>query len=494
MRRGAILLGVLSLLPAFPLGEGQVPAVTAVDELIAVSLDVSTLAQDVPLLGSARYDIVIQDLSADNPQNRSDIYHVIRLEVEINATSRNGWNVILGPSYFAPSNGGDTWQTYAIVQALPTVRQPYLQFTLRAILQPSLGTVRVDEETVLARVEPFALMNADFQTAPPRLGPFESVTIPIHIENAGVYPDTYDITATGPPSWLVRAQARATLFPGEQRDIPVDVQTPASRVFVPQEVGVITVVIRSTTDPSVFFERSTVVNLEGFYFPEYWAPIILLGAVLAGSATTRFREGRRRRGKEQGQPEASEFTPAQAVLLRDLKKRDPARHRELVAAQRRIARARLRSWAGMHSRRETIERTMVERQHLQARGARAEERARLGEERAKAAALARQRAELERERDARRKTLQAQRKRAEDRARRAEAQRARLADPARRRAARAQRLRERKLRAELAKKQRILRITERKRRVETERRTRLLLRKKQEIERQKKRSQRRKRR
>lgn len=489
MPRGAAALTVLISAAIAAPAAGQLPPTPgapsggeALEQLVLVSLNVPTAPQEVPLLGQAQYDIVVEDLSADKAQERSGVYHTIRLDLEYNRSEAGGWNVLMGPFFFSPSYGGSTWRSFAIVQATPTVKGQYFRFTVHATLTSSLGPVAVDSQDVVAHLRPFSLAAVNLLGAPPHAGPFEEVQIPFTISNGGQYHDTFLVSAEAPLGWFVSVQPRLTVFPGETREVLVHAITPANRVFQPQETAVVLVRVRSELDPEVVYERAAVVILEGVFLPGYWAPVAVLGVVLLGALLARGMEVGRRQAREQGRPAPPRLTPAQQVLLADLKRRDPERYRAIVAQQRRLSRARERAWGVLRGKRMVLERAVVQRQHEEVRIQKHDERQKEKALIAKGRELERRRAALAREEERGRRELEAQRQAAELRQRREEERRRRRQAPMQRRLEGERRARERRLRAELARKQRLLAAEQRKRRVAKERRARELARRKRELE------------
>jgi hypothetical protein len=450
------------------------------ENLTRVSIDVDPAMQEVARLGQVRFNLHIQDISGDEP-GRAALAHYIYLDLEVNQTVSQGWTAFLGSSFFL-TRGGDSVESFLVVQAPATVKSVYFQARIVARMQASTGDV-TDDTTVIVRILPFSLANVDVQVAPPSLGPLEDTVIPVYLENAGLYPDTFTVEATGPEGWLVVAQHRLTLFPGESTNVPVFVQTPATRVFVPQETGIITIKVRSTSDPDLVYERSAVVILQGFFLPDYWLPLMALGAVLAVSVGARAREAQRRRALEQGKPRRGKVTPVQAVLLKDLKARDPERYTAISGKQRRLQQARERAFSSTRDRRERVELMLVEQQRQAAREAKLEEEARLKVLQEKERELERRRAIIERDRQREEAARLAQERRVAQAQEREAARLARLEAPNRRREEREKIARQRKLQAELRAKQRQLHADQRKQVVEMERRRRLLERRKREMER-----------
>lgn len=476
----------MALAALAPLSSAQLPEPLEGSRanLLRVSVDVTPASQEVPRLGQARYDVTVRDLSGDEPGKQA-VAHFVYLDLFVNETVSEGWVAFLGSSYFV-MRSGETTTSFVVVQAPATVKSVYFRANIVARLESSAGSRVSDNTEVVARVLPFSFITADIAVAPPTVGPFEDVTFPITIENVGLYPDTVLLEATGPEGWFVSTQPRLTLWPGEKRDVGVHVVTPATRVFVPTETGIITVKARSISDPTIY-ERNTVITLQGFFLPDYWFPILVLGAVLGVAVGKRASDARRRTAKEQGQPERAELTPAQALLLADLKKSDPQRWRAITNKQAKVHAARERAFLSVRTRREKLEMAIVEKQHAEVRAAKAAEAARLREESEREREVERKRSELERLKAREAAQRAAEEKRAAQRLAAEMARRAREEGPARRREEREKRARERKLRAELAKRQRLRAVEERKHRIETERRLRLLERKRREMERRAKR-------
>lgn len=484
MRRGALRLALLLALLAPVAGAQSIlPEPSPYrDQLVLVNVSVQSAGQDVELNGEVRYEVLVEDLSQDQAQGRG-ILHTITLELLVNRSRAAGWNAFLGPTFFSPSFGGDVFRTFVVVQATPTVQSPFFAVTLRATLRSSTGQVVSHEQDIVTRLVPFSLATVDVRYQPRPVAPFEAVAIPFVVTNVGQYPDTFLIEAEGPPGWFVAVQPRLGLFPGESREAAVNVLTPADRIFVPQETGVILLRVRSELEPNVVYERSAVVVVEGVFLPDYWLPLLALGAVLAAATGREAARRARRRARELGRPAPLRVTPAQRLLLRDLKRRDPARHRALVARQRSVQRARERLFARLREKRAAVERSLVVKQHAVARERKRAERERAKAIAAREAALQREREALERAERRRARALVAAQRRAERERLRRERAIQRAARLRERRAERLRRARERRLRAELARRHRLLRGRERRRRLALERRARELARRKRALER-----------
>lgn len=482
---GLAVLSASLALPYAALAQGPLPLPGGYSqELVVVSLNVLTPPQEVQLLGQAVYEVTVDDRSVDSLPDNEGFPHTTNLDL-IYDDPRNstGWSAFLGPKFFK-GQAGDSFRTTATVIATPTVKTQLFRFTIRATMTSAgSGGPATDAQEVVAKLRPFSIATVNLPGAITQVGPFEDVSIPVVLRNEGQYPDAFLITAVGPEGWFVSVQPRMTLMPGEERTFFVQATSPATRVFTPQETAVILVQVRSERDPGTVYERATIVVLEGTFIPEYWAPVLAAGLVAAAATGVRGTEAARRRSKEQGRPGPPRVTPAQQVLLADLKVRDPERYRELVQRQRFALKTRERAYMAIRSRRAALEQRLLDRQHRQVREAKAAERAALREDEARERELERQKALLLREKGRRERALAAQQAREEARRRREEERRARLAAPDRRRLERQRAVRERQLRAELARKQRLLQAEQRKRRIELDQRRRVLERKRKEAER-----------
>lgn len=485
---GLLCLSLL-LLPPQPAVAQLPPAPEAGDapHALVVSVNVLTPPLEIPMLGQGVYEVTVDDLSVDRAPDGQGFLHTIFLELRNHTVNNTGWTVSLRDKMFQ-SQAGASFRTAITVSAAPTVKGQYFRFNLQATLTSTgPGTPVQDDQEIFVKLRPFSLANMDVRGEVPHVGPFEDLTIPIVLENAGQYPDSFLLTAQGPEGWFVSIQPRTTLQPGEQRTILIHATSPATRVFQPQETAVILVQAVSERDPGVVYERAAIVVLEGMHLPEYWAPLILAGVVAAGLTGRKAVEDARRRAKEQGQPGPVRLTPAQRVLLADLKVRDPERYNAVKQRQKLAMQARQRAFNAIRGRRAALERALIDRQHRQVREAKAAERQAQREDELRERELERQKALLLREKERREQELARKQARAEALRQREEERRARLAAPSQRKVEAERKARERKLRAELARKQRLLAVEERKRRVELEQRRRVLERKRKEAERNAKR-------
>ena len=495
--------GVLAVLIAAQPALAQVPGLPPIGtepysgEVLSIQLVPDQGATDVPRLGQAYIRVLVKDRSDTNVESRATV-HTVNVVPTLDPQAV-GWSTFLDHTNFQ-TKAGDDVAVLVVVQPSATVRTIYARIVLTATMSTSTGFVTNATTELLARVLPFSLASVDISASPQHVPPFEQARIPVSLRNEGLYPETYRIEALGPKGWLVSSVAQLTLFPGEEGTLFVNLLTPADRVLVPEETGVITVRAHSTLEPGVVYERATVAVVEGFYFPDYWSPVLLLGVVVGGLVVRRSVAGGRRSAREQGRPGSRRLTPAQRVMLAELKARDPERYKLLVARQRRSQKVLQRRFEQTRGRRGDIERAMVDRQHAEARHLKAEEkaRARAIEERERELERARNEVERARSREERdrlreqrgrdRALRSLQRKQA---AREARAARREARHPEVRRREREQRKRERALRAELAKKRSTLRKQQRLRKVAADRRRRQLLKQKRLLERRAKRKERR---
>jgi hypothetical protein len=417
VRGPALALALLVVLGAALHAAAQVPTPPTVPsqqegspvrQLLQVGLDVITPPQEVPLLGQGVYEVVVEDRSADRAPDGQGLLHYILLDLVFNTTQpASGWSAFLGNPVFQ-SQGGTVHRTTLTVVPGATVQGQYYRVSVRATMYDTGGNVVTDEQEVVTKLRPFSFATVDLPGSVPNVGPFEEAFIPVLIGNAGQFPDTFLLHAEGPPGWFVQVQPQLTLFPGEERTVQVHLVSPADRVFVPQESATILVYVTSELDPSVVYDRAMVVVLEGTFLPGYWVPLLLLGAVLAAAAGQRAVEGGRRRAKEQGRPHAPELTPAQAVLLADLKKRDPQRYQAMVERRRGAMKARERAYLAVRGKRAALERMLVDQQRAKVRAEKAQEKAAERERQRREAELERQRSVLEREKARREAALAAE--------------------------------------------------------------------------------------
>ncbi|MCA1813163.1 MAG: hypothetical protein LC624_04320 [Halobacteriales archaeon] len=493
-RRAGLLvasLAALFLVLPCPMSGAQAPGLpglpgttpVASELLTRVSVTIEPGAQDVARLSQVQYKVTVQDLSSDT-QGGQSLHHVIHLDLEVNRTASPGWVAFLSGGSVFQTKAGETVETSVTVQAPPTIKSVYFRGTVLARLESQeVTTVATDEAEVVAHVTMFSLPAVDIRAAPAEVGPDETVTFPVTITNAGLYPDQFTIEASGPEGWFVAAQPRATLFPDETRDIPIVLITPATRVFVPQETGIITVRVSSVNDPGAVYERAAVVVLQGTYIPGYWGPLLALGLVAGASLAARSVESTRRRNRELGKPLPPRLTAAQAIALQSLKKRDPERYRAIARGQRRVFLAQQRAFSSVRTKRMKLETTLLHKERAKERDEDFEKKVRERLAQQKAQELARTQAKLDRERKERARAEAAAQQRAEQATERERKRQERMAAPMQRKLERERKLRERQLQAELRKKRRLMDIEQRKKRVELERKRRILERKQREAER-----------
>jgi hypothetical protein len=485
--RAALLvagLAALLVIPALPGSQAQVPDVYQTGGRLLTQVDVSVdpPSLDVPRLGQVVFQVTVRDLSADKQQSEG-VAHIIQLDLDTNRTASPGWVAFISGQNNFQTQAGDIVHTQVTVQAPPTIKTAFFHGTVRARLTSLLVGNATNDADIVARVIPFSLASVDIRAAPQTVGPDETAEFPVHVTNDGLYPDTFTIEATGPDNWFVDAQPRTILFPGESRDVPIHVITPALRVFTPQETGIITVRVASVNDPATVYERSAVITLEGTYLPGYWGPLLALGAVAGGSLVARSVEAGKRRNRELGKPLPPRLTPAQAVALQALKKEDPARYRAISRGQRKLFLARQRAFASVRTRRMRLETALLSQERTKDREEEYERKVQERLARQKEQELGRARARVERAKRDEARRAAAEEKRREQAAERARRRAERMAAPTQRKEERERKVRERKLQAELRRKRRVVEAEQRRRRVELERRKRVLERQQREAER-----------
>jgi len=370
----AVLLAALLLPVAIPEAVAQLPSASA--PLVQVILSAELGAITVPRLGKSEVTLRIEDLTQVTPGNTLPS-HATTLTARILGEETDGWAATTGPGTVYTQPGETALATLSVL-AGATVKNPYVSVRVHALTQaidPSSGNVFAtyeSEDVVFVQLEPYYQGLALIHATPQRVGPYEIVTYPVTVTNAGPYPDTFTLRAfASKPGYLVSIVPRVTLFPGETREVPLQVVTPKDQLFFGGEAATISVELSSANDPSFVFPTSTVVSVEGFYVPGYWWPLVLLGAILAGHAAHRGFDRAQRRRLEEGRPPRG-LTEAETLELEALRLSEPAAYEARRAELLQTRRARWQVWREQRAKRRAILAAMRAKQREERRILRAQ--------------------------------------------------------------------------------------------------------------------------
>lgn len=392
-------------------------------EMKQISLDADTTFVDVPYQAQGIVKIIVRDLSRDSAQGQPGVpfpaplaleFDQILVSAEFEGGPKIGWGLGLGIT--SPSlRGGESAEGNLIVQTVGRLEQQIVRIHVNATLHLRNGSKLVEGEVITARVLPYYRGVLQVLEASATAGQFETLTFPVEVTNPSVYPDTYVLNVTAPPGYLAHVTPKVYVPPGEIRYVNLTVVTPKDKLYDFGTPASLVVRMRSENDPTNY-ESYASIYVRGPYVPKAWLPLVGLVIVSGALLMNRWADEREARALEKGKPRRPRPTPRQEVLLKELKRRDPAAYRERVAqlaaiyaarrqayrehrrenlalerAERGAARAETRA-----ERRRRREEARAERERLRARAV--EERAERKEERKRDRILAEERRRLEKER------------------------------------------------------------------------------------------------
>jgi hypothetical protein len=339
----AVLLFVL--LDGSPGATAQAVPAPVTTAVVGFSLVCDHSLFQVDFLGSTTGTCQLYDLSRDA------VYQVpgsagaggTQHETLITATPRqgHGFVVTVGPSPVF-TYGGDIRPVQIIVQTTPLVDEQDFPFDVNVNYTGPGGIVSNQTLHMIAQVNPFDIAHVDLLDVLQNAGQFQVVSYHIQVTNDGVFPDVYGLTVNAPDGFETGAPPSLYVPPHQAANFTISTLTPHDSLYEWGRTVTFDFRVISTRGTGVY-PVVGILNLSGPYVPSYWVPLTLVGLAGLVVVTRKGSDRLERRRLESGRPRRVEPTPRQAVLLRELKRRDPGAFRErraqLVAlyAERRAA-------------------------------------------------------------------------------------------------------------------------------------------------------------
>lgn len=340
---------------------------------------------EVNYLGNALLPLFVHDLSRDSGNARelptggagaSPVGHTVSLRVaEIIPADYEGWQVLVGQPVI-PTIGGDVIETSILVATTPMINTQQITAVIEAVFEGPNGYMQNQTLIINAEVANYDVALVQVTNPTAAAGQYEKVQFQVRVLNDGVYPDSFSFDVkTDKAGFIVVPPPNLYVPPKSERYTNVTVITPKDAVYEFGKNAVITVQARSVTGNGVYTTVG-VLKVHGPYIPVYWIPLILVGMVSTGILVKERREQAELRRLGKGKPRRVEPTPRQAVLLAELKRKDPEAYKERKARLDAIYAQRREKYRGERKERAARDRE----EHRQAMAEMKEER------RAKAAA------------------------------------------------------------------------------------------------------------
>lgn len=349
MAAGAILLLVTLLLPH---AAAQVPTLPTSPESqaygFAVSCDPSFV--EVGYLGTGEFNCLVQDLSVDSaspptgPRTgpAATIHSVTLEQVGVSPSHAQGWQLLIGLPFIG------TWAGASIpvdfeVKTTPQLNVPQVTFDVLATFTGPNGYTATQNITLTAQVKRYDFAYAEVVGKIKRAGQDQNVEYVVQVSNLGVYPDVYEFDVRSQdPGFRVTVPAGVYVPPLSSRNVTIGVMTPNDKAYELGRNTIIFVNVHSTTGVGTY-GTTGILQMRGPYLPAHWVPLALVALVSTAIVVRGSRERAEMRRLEKGRPRRVEPTPRQAVLLAELKRKDPEAYKarkeglDAVYAQRREA-------------------------------------------------------------------------------------------------------------------------------------------------------------
>lgn len=333
MTKRLILLAVLLLLAGPTLAPGvsaQRPEFPA--SYLRADVTTSTGFVEVPRQDSRTIGFTLNDRSGDNRQEQGFPHRYV-ITADVKEPGLTGWSATADPSGGLVQSGG-TVHGEIEIRADPVVRERTVTVVLNVTLDGQDGNRAYATTPVQVRVAPYHDGDISVQSPIDRQSPQEARVVQFEVHNEAPYPDTYDLTITGPAGWSVNAPDQVSLMAHERALVDAIVIAPSEdNRFYYRESGLLRVSMSSANDPSAatLDENAHPVRVEGWYLPPYTLPFFPLFAVLLGAFVHRRRRVFRRGRKEKGPPRDPDLSPKKRALLAELKERDPQKYERMKA-------------------------------------------------------------------------------------------------------------------------------------------------------------------
>lgn len=338
MAAGALLLLLLScLLPHA--GAQQPPVQDPNSNAFAFVVTCTPALVEVGYLQAAEFPCVHVDTSRDTsaiPGQGSGFSvtpHTTIVElVDVEPPEAKGWQLSIGQP-FVSSFGGMVTDLRTNVKTTPEINTPFVTFRLLATFSAPNGYVLQQNVTISAKVKPYDFAQAEIVSGKiKKAGQDDQVAFVVEVRNLGVYPDVFEFSVTSQdPSFQVTTPPGIYVPPLSTGNATVYVNTPNDKLYEFTRTTLVSVRVKSTTGNGQY-DTNGIVQVRGLFIPVHWIPLVLVGLASAAVVARGARERSELRRLEKGRPRRVQPTPRQAVLLQELRRKDPERYKARKAA------------------------------------------------------------------------------------------------------------------------------------------------------------------
>lgn len=332
MATGALLLILFLASPS--VAQAPPDPETLLGGVLAINVDCQDTFLQPPYARVDRVTCVVQDISRDSvgvPGERGfgPSPHRVTIEVVARNASSNttGWQVLVS-NPLIQLYGGDIIPFDVIAQATPTINAQDYHFDVVARYAGPGGHNQTVVVPMSAEVDnyDFALVSWVSGTQVQKAGQDDIVTFSIIIENTGVYPDYYRVSAASDELQVI-APPTVYVPAGGSSIVNITALTPHGKLYEQGRSAMVNIKVTSGTGSGVYTTTGSL-QIRGSYIPVYWIPLFLVGAVSAGVLVRGSRESREMRHLEKGRPRPVALTPRQEVLLAEMRKAQPDAYKE----------------------------------------------------------------------------------------------------------------------------------------------------------------------
>lgn len=357
-RRARIAAGALILLALFlPTSSAQTPAIPGQEAALhlAIICEDSFLEPDYTQMDVA--SCIIQDFARDSigapgSATTGPSIHTVALTTRPAPGFENvtGWQILVSDPNFA-MRGGESRRIDVRAVATPSINRDEYHFELVAEYRAQTGYNETVSVPFVAQVNPYGFATTNWVTSPVKqAGQDEVVIYELAIENAGVYPDMYQLTITMDSAFRVSTLPNLYVDAGETRSVNISILTPKGKVY---EIGRSAPIVVKITSLGVgdvpgtgVYSAAATLKVQGAHVPVYWFPLTLVGLVSATIVAKAGSQKQSQRARERGTPRAVAVTPRQAVLLAELKRSDRDSYRAKKTALDVVYKERVADYRG----------------------------------------------------------------------------------------------------------------------------------------------------
>lgn len=380
----ALLLFLLVLLPGAALA--QDPPVDPRPQAFAFALTCNPSFVEVAYMGQATVPCIFIDASRDTSAapgtggGFSVTPHTTTIElIATEPSDAQGWQLLITNPFIA-SFGGTQQPVSMNIMTTPQINVARVTFHILATFSAPGGYVQTQNVTISSQIMPYDFGYAEIVGKIKKVGQDQDVSYVVQVTNLGVYPDVYDfVVRSQDPSFIVTAPPGLYVPPLSTRNVTIMVNTPNDKLYEFGKNNIIFVRVVSTTGKGVY-DTTGIMQMRGGYLPVHWVPLLIVGLVSASIVTRGARERAQLRRLEKGRPRRIQPTPRQAVLLAELKRKDPDAYRQRKAGLDAIYKERRKTFLVAWRERKTADRAEARQARKEFKEARkkrkAEEKAR----------------------------------------------------------------------------------------------------------------------